>query len=126
MLNKIFINGRLTTEPELKSTPNGKAVVNATVACQRNGKDAKTDFIPISVWGNSAEYLHNYAKKGTLVSVCGELQTGSYKKGDVIIPSFSIYTEEIYIIGNKRETNGVNSKEEIEEIELSSNGTLPY
>lgn len=126
MLNKIFINGRLTTEPELKSTPNGKAVVNATVACQRNGKDAKTDFIPISVWGNSAEYLHNYAKKGALVSVCGELQTGSYKKGDVIIPSFSIYTEEIYIIGNKRETNGVNSKEEIEEIELSSNGTLPY
>lgn len=126
MLNKIFINGRLTTDPELKSTPTGKSVVNTTVACKRNGKDAKTDFIPISVWGTSAEYLKNYAKKGTLVSVCGELQTSSYKKGDVTIPTFSIYAEEVYIIGNKKETNDIEKEEEVEEIALSSDGNLPY
>lgn len=86
MLNRIVIIGRLTRDPELKSTSNGTAVATFTVAVDRdfktqNGKK-ETDFIPVVVWRAQAENCGRYLSKGKLVAVEGRLQIRTYEAND--------------------------------------------
>lgn len=82
MLNRIILIGRLTKDPELRYTPNGKAVSNFIIAVDRlfrNSQGEKeTDFISIVVWGPQAESCANYLTKGKLAAIDGRLQIRSY------------------------------------------------
>lgn len=86
-MNKVFLIGRWTKDPELKFTPgNGTAVLTGTLAVDRRmpGKDGQkeADFIPIVVWGKQAEAVANYSGKGKLISIAGRMQTRSYDAKD--------------------------------------------
>lgn len=86
-MNKVFLIGRLTKDPELKFTPGtGTAVATFTLAIDRKyqSKDGQkeTDFIPVVVWGKPAENTANYVGKGKLVGVSGRIQTRSYDAKD--------------------------------------------
>ena len=78
MLNNVVLIGRLTKDPVLKYTQAGKAVANFTMAVDRGFKNAQgeteADFIPIVVWGKSAEACANYLAKGRLCAVAGRIQ----------------------------------------------------
>lgn len=82
MMNRVVLVGRLTRDPELRYTPNGVAVANFTVACNRpfSSQDGnrEADFINCVVWRRPAENLANYMKKGSLIGVDGRIQTRSY------------------------------------------------
>lgn len=85
-MNKVVIIGRLTKDPELKYTPgNGAAVTTVTLAVDRRfnqeGKK-EADFIPIVIWGKSAESTAQYMRKGLLMGVAGRIQTRSYDAKD--------------------------------------------
>lgn len=86
MLNRIVIIGRLTRDPELKSTSNGTAVATFTVAVDRDFKtqngEKETDFIPVVVWRGLAETCGRYLSKGKLVAVEGRLQIRTYEAND--------------------------------------------
>lgn len=86
MLNSIVLIGRLTRDPELRYTPNGKAVAKFALAVDRGHKDAagnkQTDFIDIVVWEKQAENCANYLAKGSLAAVSGSLQIRSYETQD--------------------------------------------
>lgn len=73
-MNSICIIGRLTADPELRRTRNGKAVCSFTVAVDRPFDKENTDFINCVAWNQSAEYLSKYGSKGTVVGVNGSLQ----------------------------------------------------
>jgi single-strand DNA-binding protein len=85
-MNKVVLIGRLTKDPELKYTPgSGTAVTTITLAVDRrfskdNQKEA--DFIPVVVWGKSAESTAQYMAKGRLMGVSGRIQTRSYEAKD--------------------------------------------
>lgn len=79
MINTIVVEGRLTKDPELKKTQNGKSYVKFTLASKRNTKDDATDFVDCSAWNQSAEYLTKYGHKGDIVTVSGTLQTNNYE-----------------------------------------------
>ena len=79
MLNRITLIGRLTKDIELKTTTTGKDVTTFGIASQRNGKDAIADFINCVAWNQSARYISQYARKGTLVYVDGTLQSRVYE-----------------------------------------------
>lgn len=80
MLNRIILIGRLTRDPELRFTVNGKAVANFTLAVDRGwGEQKETDFIDIVVWDKSAENSAQYLKKGRLAGVEGRLQIRQYE-----------------------------------------------
>lgn len=83
MINTIVIEGRLTKDPELKNTQNGKSYTKFTLASKRNTKDDATDFVDCvawnSDWNHSAEYLTKYGNKGDIVTVSGTLQTNNYE-----------------------------------------------
>lgn len=81
MINRVILVGRLTKTPELKSTPNGKSVMNFTLAVQRD-KD-NTDFINCIAWSKTAEILAQYTSKGSLVAVEGRIQTRTYDSNGV-------------------------------------------
>jgi single-strand DNA-binding protein len=81
-LNKSFFIGNLTKDPELRTTPSGKAVASFTIAVNRRfkdkGGDPVTDFFPVVTWDKLAESCARYLAKGKKVAVVGELQTRSY------------------------------------------------
>lgn len=84
-LNKVFLIGRLTADPQLRSTPGGQSVASFSVATNRvwtdkNGaKQEEVQFHNIVVWGRQAEIAHQFLKKGALAFVEGRLQTRSWQ-----------------------------------------------
>ncbi len=78
-LNKVMLIGRLGGDPELRYTPNGKAVATFSLATDNSYKGAdgekvqKTDWHSIQAWGKLAEIITQYAKKGRLVYVEGRI-----------------------------------------------------
>jgi single-strand DNA-binding protein len=85
-MNKVVLIGRLTKDPELKYTPgSGTAVTTITLAVDRRfSKDnqREADFIPVVIWGKSAESTAQYMAKGRLMGVSGRIQTRSYEAKD--------------------------------------------
>lgn len=85
-LNKVFIFGNLTREPELRSLPTGSKVAQMGVATNRVWKDQSgkkqesTEFHNVVVFGRQAEIAAQYLKKGSSVFLEGRLQTRSWEK----------------------------------------------
>jgi len=84
-LNKAFILGNLTRDPEMRQTPSGQSVVNFGVATNRmwtdptGNKQTQTEFHNIVVWGRLAEIAKQYLAKGRLVFIEGRLVTRSWQ-----------------------------------------------
>jgi single-strand DNA-binding protein len=85
-MNKIVILGRLTKDPDVKYVASGKAVATFTMAVDRpfTGQDGKreADFIPVVIWGKTAELVGNSCAKGHRLLVEGRLQIRSYDGKD--------------------------------------------
>ena len=81
-MNKTMLIGHLTSAPEISKTTNDKSYVRVTLAVNRRFKNEKgereADFISIIIWGKSAETIVSYAKKGSLISIEGEIRTRNY------------------------------------------------
>lgn len=83
MLNVAVIMGRLTSDPELRTTGNGISVCSVTVAVDRNyqrqGQERETDFINVVAWRQTAEFITKYFRKGQMIAVQGSIQTRNYE-----------------------------------------------
>lgn len=81
--NKVVLVGRLTRDPELKTTSSGVNVTSFTLAVNRRFKDNTgkypADFINCVAWRKEAEYLCNYGSKGQYATITGPIQTRSYQ-----------------------------------------------
>jgi len=86
MINSVVIMGRLTYDPELRTTPNGISVVRFQVACdrsyQKSGEERKADFIDVTAWRQTAEFISRYFRKGSMIAVEGSIQTDNYTDKD--------------------------------------------
>lgn len=71
--------GRIASDIELKSTSSGKFVVPFDVAVRRPYSRDTTDFIRIVAWGQNAEFVNRYFKKGQMIAVSGYMTTRKYK-----------------------------------------------
>ena len=96
-MNRVCLVGRLTKDTELRSTPNGVSTTSNTIAVKRNVKNSNgeytSDFINIIAWRGTAEFLCNYAKKGSLISVDGKIQTRKYENNE----GKTIYVTEVLV-----------------------------
>ncbi|MCI6542842.1 MAG: single-stranded DNA-binding protein [Firmicutes bacterium] len=85
-MNKVFLVGNLTKDPELSTTTNGISVCRFSLAVSRRyvgaSGERETDFINIVVWRGQAENCHKYLKKGSKCGIVGTLQTRSYDAQD--------------------------------------------
>lgn len=87
MLNHITIMGRLTRDPELKTTNSGIPVVSFSIAVDRDFADKESgergvDFIDVTAWRNTAEFVSRYFTKGRMAVVSGRLQTRNWTDKD--------------------------------------------
>ena len=108
MLNKIFIMGRLTRDPELKRTQNGKAVTSFSLAVDRDFKgqngEKETDFIDVVAWNGTAEYVSKYFTKGRMAVVVGRLQIRDWTDKDGgKRRSAEVIAENVYFGDSRRE-----------------------
>lgn len=82
MLNKAILVGRLTKDPELRSTASGISVVSFTVAITRSyarqGEERQTDFINCVAFRNTADFISRYFAKGNMIAVDGSIQTRTW------------------------------------------------
>ena len=83
MLNRVVLVGRLTKDPEFRTTQNGVSVATFTLAVNRNFKnkngEQQADFINVVVFRQQAENVNNYLSKGNLAGVDGRIQSRSYE-----------------------------------------------
>jgi len=84
MVNRVVLIGRLTRNPELRTTPTGKNVCSFGLAVNRRVKqqDGDADFFTVTAWGQTADYVSNYLTKGRLVAVDGRLSWRKYTTSD--------------------------------------------
>ena len=93
-MNTVILIGRLTKDPELKTTQSGLSLCRFTVAVDRYSKDGedKTDFINCVAWRKTAEFIDNYFSKGQRIALTGSIQTGSYEKD-----GRTVYTTDVLV-----------------------------
>lgn len=77
-LNKVILGGRMTADPELKQTPQGTSVTSFSIAVNRRGKDAQTDFINCVAWRQTADFICRFFKKGSSICISGSIQTRTW------------------------------------------------
>ena len=107
MLNKIFIMGRLTRDPELRRTQNGTAVTSFSLAVDRDFKNADgtkdTDFIDVVAWRATAEFVAKYFTKGRMAVVEGRLQMRDWTdKNGNSRRSYEVQADSVYFADNRR------------------------
>ena len=144
MSANVSILGNLGGAPETRLSPNGTFVANFSIASNTvrnspNGKVEKTDWFRVTAFGNQAETLAKYAKKGTRLLIQGNLTTGAWMGRDGIPQvSADVLLQDFQFAGGKEkeQTNGGASAEEtiehVQETEIAtnvqeiSNQTLSY
>jgi single-strand DNA-binding protein len=86
LINRVVLVGRLTRDPELRTTTTGKSVCDFSIAVGKRIKPSDgspdADFFRVNAWGQTAEYVSNYLHKGRLVAVDGRLQSRKYTASD--------------------------------------------
>lgn len=103
-MNKVVLMGRLTADPEIRSTQNGLKVANFRLAVDRRVTKAeqKADFLPCQMWEKKAEFAETYLKKGTKILVTGRIQTGSYDRNGTKVYTTDIIVEDCEFAESKR------------------------
>lgn len=116
-MNQAIILGRITKDIEVKRTQNDKIYTKFTLAVNRRGKDAGTDFITCMAWEKTAELIEKYCKKGSQLCVAGRIQTGSYDDMDgKKVYTTDVIAEEVTFIWDKKENaTQPNESAEVEE-----------
>ena len=121
-LNKVILGGRLTADPELKTTPSGVSVCQFNLAVNRKyskeGEDQTADFITCVAWRATAEFISRYFFKGSSLCIVGNIQTRSWTDPQT---NQKRYTTEVIV----DEAMFVDSKSESASYGDSSQGYMP-
>lgn len=109
MFNLVVLTGRLTADPELKTTPNGISVTSFSIAVSRRyraGEETQADFINVVAWRQSAEFVAKYFKKGSMIGIEGSIQTRKYTdKNGNNRTAFEVVANNVQFVESKREEN---------------------
>lgn len=104
-MNKVHLIGNLTKDPELRYTKQNIPVASYTIAINnRYGEKQQTDFINISTWGKSGEFIKKYFQKGQAIAITGRLKNKNYEDNNGNKHySMEVVTEDIEFVGSKKE-----------------------
>ena len=107
-MNRVELVGRITRDPELRYTSSNIASVRFTLAVNRNftnqNGEREADFINCVAWRNQAENIKKYVSKGSLVSVEGRIQTGSYEKDGQRIYTTDVVADSVQFLESKAQS----------------------
>lgn len=129
-MNKVFLIGRLTKEPELRHSKSGKPMANFNLAVNRmylnqEGKQ-ETDFLNINVWGAKAENCGKYLHKGSQVAVEGSIQVNIYEKEGKKVYSTEINASNVQFLDSKPKTETQKENNPFEEFANEIEEEYPF
>lgn len=116
-LNKVFLIGNLTRNPELRYIPSGTAVcnfsmaINRTILLQSGEKREEVCFVRVVVWGKQAENVNQYLSKGSLVFVEGRLQYRAWEQEGQKRSTLEVRADRVQFLGRPRQAEGAALKE---------------
>lgn len=132
-MNKVELIGRLTKDPEIRTTANQVAFCNFTLAVDRSFKDAngqrQADFINCVAWRQTATFIQKYFRKGNRLAVIGSIQTRSYedKNGQKVFVTEVIADEAEFVESNNAQaTAPAQQAPEPEPQAQEEGGGLPF
>ncbi len=116
MINNVVLVGRLTRDPELKTTNSGTSVCSFTIAVdnrQRNADGTKSaSFIPCTAFQQAADNMTKFLKKGSLVGVVGRLNQRSYvNKDNIKLTVIEVLCDSVQFLEPKGEARQVESND---------------
>ena len=107
MLNVAVLTGRLCADPELRKTQSGVSVVSFCIAVDRrykSGEDRQADFINVTAWRSTAEFVDRYFRKGDMIALQGSIQTRKYQDKDGNNrTAVEVLAEQVHFAGSRRE-----------------------
>ena len=112
-LNKVILGGRLTNEPELKTTQSGLSVVSFSIAVNRKakqGEEQKADFFNVTAWRQTAEHISRYFHKGSSICIVGSLQNSSWEKDGQKHYKTDIIADEVMFVDSKSEISNTSAQ----------------
>ena len=125
MLNRINLMGRLTKDPELRSTNSNKPVATFTLAVDRDFGEKATDFINVVAWNQTANFVKNYFGKGQMMTVSGRLQSRKWEDRDGNKRTeWEVVADAVYFCGDKSRAEKAD-KPVFEELS-DDDGDLPF
>lgn len=108
MFNLVVLTGRLTADPELKTTQSGISVTSFSIAVDRRyrvGEERQTDFINVVAWRQQAEFVAKYFKKGNMIGIEGSIQTRKYTdKNGNNRTAFEVVANNVQFVESKRDS----------------------
>lgn len=139
-MNKVFLIGNLTRDPELSTIPSGVSVCRFSIAVNRRFRNAngeqETDFFNIVVWRQQGENCAQYLKKGSKVSVIGQIQNRTYEVDGVKRYATDIVADEVEFLtpkgdgqsssGNYQSEKPVRAKVSPKEMQPMEDDDLPF
>lgn len=133
MLNRVVLVGRLTKDPEFRTTPSGVDVATFTLAVNRNFKskngEQQADFINCVVFRKQAENVNNYLNKGSLAGIDGRLQSRSYenKEGQRVFVT-EVVCDSVQFLEpkNAQASNNNQSNNEVQQREKTLQSDNPF
>lgn len=114
-LNKVILGGRMTADPELKTTSSGVTVTTFSVAVNRKtakDQEQKTDFINCVAWRTTAEFISRYFHKGSSICIVGSLQQRSWEDKDGNKRyAVEVVVDEAHFVDSKNEATSVKDQQ---------------
>lgn len=133
MLNRVVLVGRLTKDPEFRTTQSGVDVATFTLAVNRNFKskngEQQADFINCVVFRKQAENVNNYLNKGSLAGVDGRLQSRSYENAEgqrVFVTEVVCDSVQFLEPKNAQDSNNNKSNNEVQQREKALQSENPF
>ena len=130
-LNHIVIQGRLTKDPEIKTTNNGTTLANFTVACDRDyqsGTEKQTDFVECIAFKSTASFVERYFRKGQMILVSGRLQSRKWEdRNGNSRTSWEVLVNDVNFCGDKKSDTGNKTPVSVfTDMDDDDEGELPF
>lgn len=130
-MNKVQLIGRLTADPELKTTSSGVNVCSFTLAVSRRFNREETDFFPITVWREAAVNCNKYLSKGSQVAVSGSVQLRRYEDNNgVKRTAVDVQADEVEFLsarGDSANTSTNTTEVKVSELQaVDDNDEMPF
>ncbi len=139
MFNVVILTGRLTADPELKTTTSGIPVTSFSIAVSRryrSGEEQQADFINVVAWRQTAEFVSKYFQKGSMIGIEGSIQTRRYTDRDgKNRTAFEVVASNVQFVESKRDGAGnaasaapasFNNTEASDFAEITGDDDLPF
>lgn len=127
-MNKVILMGRLTRDPEINNSANGK-VARYSIAVDRRGRDKDAaDYPQVVCFGHAAEFAEKYLTKGKKILVTGRIQTGKYvnRKGDTVYTTDVVAEDHEFPESKGAETREAETREADDFVPLPDTSEMPF